>query len=343
MHAPAWCDRVSALSYLVTGGSGFLGAALVRRLVRNGARVRVLDNHWRGHPRRLAAVADDVEIFSGDVRDLDTVRRAVAGVDRVVHMSAINGTRYFYEQPELVIDVAIRGVLNVIDACRRHGVRELIVASSSEAYQSPPVVPTPEDVPLVVPDVLNPRYSYGGSKLASELIAFNYGRSGFDRVIVFRPHNVYGPDMGFEHVIPELSVRAAAAVAAAGLDGVVPFALKGNGQQTRAFVHVDDFTDGLMLLIEQGVHLNVYHVGNPEEQTIEGLARLIFKEFGRTPAFSYDPAPAGETSRRCPDITKLAALGFAPRISLTVGLPNVVAWYRANGDLDNRSAIGRSA
>jgi dTDP-glucose 4,6-dehydratase/UDP-glucose 4-epimerase len=329
---------VTARSYLVTGGSGFLGSALVRRLVDDGARVRVLDNHWRGHPRRLAAVAGRIELVTGDIRDAETTARAVEGVDCVAHLGAINGTRFFYEQPELVIDVAIRGTLNVIDACRRHGVRHLVVASSSEAYQSPDVVPTPENVPLVVPDVLNPRYSYGGSKLAAELIAFNYGRTGFDRVVVFRPHNVYGPDMGFEHVIPELSLRAAAAIAASAPRGPVRFPIKGDGRQTRAFIHIDDFTDGLVTAIDRGEHLNVYHIGNPEEVSIETLAQLIFRQFDREPNFDYEPAPAGETRRRCPDIGKLRALGFAPGITLAQGLPGVVAWYRANSDLAPASA-----
>jgi UDP-glucose 4-epimerase len=324
---------VTARSYLVTGGSGFLGSALVRRLVREGARVRVLDNHWRGHPRRLADLAGRIELVTGDIRDTEATAEAAAGVDCVVHLSAINGTRHFYEEPELVIDVAIRGTLNVIEACRRHGVRHLVVASSSEAYQSPDLIPTPENVPLVVPDILNPRYSYGGSKLAAELIAFNYGRTGFDRVVVFRPHNVYGPDMGFEHVIPEFTVRAAAAVAASAGRDRVPFPIKGDGRQTRAFIHVDDFTDGLFTVIERGRHLNVYHIGNPEEVTVETLAQMIFEQFARMPAFEHEPAPAGETRRRCPDIAKLRALGFAPAIPLAQGLPGVVGWYRANGDL----------
>jgi nucleoside-diphosphate-sugar epimerase len=324
---------MSPRRYLVTGGSGFLGAALVRRLVCDGARVRVLDNYWRGHPRRLVDVADRIEMVTGDIRDPDVAARACEGIDCVAHLSAINGTRYFYEEPELVIDVAIRGTLNVIDGCRRHGVTELVVASSSEAYQSPDVIPTPEDVPLVVPDVLNARYSYGGSKIAAELIAINYGRTGFDRVVVFRPHNVYGPDMGFEHVIPEITVRAAAAVDADGGANTIRFPIKGDGRQTRAFIHIDDFTDGLVRVIEKGQHLNVYHIGNPEEVTVAELARLIFKEFGREPAFVHEPAPAGETRRRCPDIGKLRALGFAPKLPLAEGLPAVVEWYRAHRDL----------
>src|SRR5262249_25660616 len=153
-------------------------------------------------------------------------------------------------------------------------------------------------------------------KLAAELIAFNYGRTGFDRVVVFRPHNVYGPDMGFEHVIPELTVRAAAAIAASSPQGPVPFPIKGDGRQTRAFIHVDDFTDGLRAVIDAGRHLNVYHIGNPDEVSVETLAHMIFHEFGRVPAFEHEPAPAGETRRRCPDIAKLRGLGFAPRIPL---------------------------
>ena len=123
-------------------------------------------------------------------------------------------------------------------------------------------------------------------------------------------------------------MRAAAAVDADHGTGAVRFAIKGDGRQTRAFIHVDDFTDGLVRVIEQGEHLNVYHIGNPEEVSVEELARLIFKKFGREPAFAREPAPAGETRRRCPDIGKLRALGFAPKIPLAEGLPGVVAWYR---------------
>jgi dTDP-glucose 4,6-dehydratase/UDP-glucose 4-epimerase len=322
-----------ARRYLVTGGTGFLGAALVQKLVRAGHEVRVLDNNWRGNPRRLASIAHLVDLQTGDIRDLSAVRRAVEGMDCVVHMSAINGTRYFYEEPELVVDVAIRGILTVIEACRDAGVSDLVVASSSEAYQSPAKIPTPEDVPLVVPDVKNPRYSYGGSKLASELIALNYGRTGFERVVVFRPHNVYGPDMGFEHVVPDFSLRAADADSATPKGEPLSFPLKGDGTQTRAFIHVDDFTSGLATVIKRGEHLNVYHIGNAEEVTIRHVAEMVAAQFGRELIFEIGPAPLGETQRRCPDIGKIRSLGWSPGISLAKGLPAVVTWYRDNLEL----------
>ena len=192
---------------LVTGGSGFIGSGLVKALVKAGGQVRVLDDNSRGRPRRLTEVENDIEFIGGDIRDADTVARAAKGMDEVHHLAFVNGTEFFYSQPDLVLDVGVRGMINVIDACRAQGVGKLILASSSEVYQTPPQIPTDETAPLSVPDVLNPRYSYGGGKLISELMAINFGRKYFERVLIFRPHNVYGPDMGWEHVVPQFALR----------------------------------------------------------------------------------------------------------------------------------------
>lgn len=326
--------------HLVTGGSGFIGAALVRRLLNDGHRVRVLDDNSRGHMGRLAGVTDSVEFIGGDIRDADAVRAAVRGTDAVLHLAAVNGTRHFYERPEVVLDVGVRGMLNVLDACRAEGVGDLVLASSSEAYQTPPVVPTPEDVPLVVPDVLNPRYSYGGSKLISELLAVNWGRTGFDRVAIFRPHNVYGPDMGWEHVVPEFVRRAVAAMALSPPRGPVAFPIQGDGTQTRAFVHIDDAVEGIVTVIDRGEHLGVYHVGNPEEVGVADLARRVVACFGREAEVIAGPPAPGGTARRCPDIGRLERLGYRPRVPLTEGLPGVVDWYaqRIAGDAPLRAA-----
>lgn len=325
------------MTALVTGGTGFLGAALVRRLVGLGRKVRVLDNNWRGNPRRLDGVLDKVEIVEADIRDAAAVTRAARGCTQVVHMASVNGTAYFYSQPELVLDVGIRGILAVVDACRTNGIGDLVVASSSEAYQTPPKVPTDETAPLVIPDPLNPRYSYGGQKLASELIALNYGRTGFARVAVFRPHNVYGADMGFEHVVPELALRADDAVKAQP-SGKVRFPIQGDGRQTRAFVHVDDFTTGLVTVIDKAPHLSITHIGNPEELTIADVARRIVGCFGREADLAFGASPAGQTQRRCPDIGKLRALGFEPKIPFAEGIAPVVDWYVKNRHLKPQEA-----
>jgi dTDP-glucose 4,6-dehydratase/UDP-glucose 4-epimerase len=320
---------MSTKTYLVTGGTGFLGSGIVRRLLAKGHAVRVLDDDSRGAPRRLADVAGSCETIKADVRDAAAVAKAARGVDGVYHLAYVNGTEFFYSMPELVLDVAVKGMSSVLDACRANGVRELILASSSEVYQTPPRVPTDESVPLVVPDPLNPRYSYSGGKIACELMALNHGRRNFDRVLIFRPHNVYGPDMGWEHVLPQFALRLAA-LHAAQPEGPIRFPIQGDGTATRSFNYIEDFLDGVMLLAERGEHLGIYHVGASEEVTIAAAAKLVAECFGREVELVPGLRPAGGTLRRCPDISKLAALGYAPKVPLREGLPRLVAWYRAN-------------
>ena len=317
---------------LVTGGSGFIGSALVKALLRDGHAVRVLDDNSRGAPRRLAGVAKDIEFIGGDVRDAAAVAGAVRGVDEVHHLAFVNGTEFFYSQPDLVLDVGVKGMINVIDACRAAGVGSLVLASSSEVYQTPPQVPTDERAPLVVPDPQNPRFSYGGGKIISELMAINYGRKHFDRVLIFRPHNVYGSDMGWEHVIPQFALRLKRA-AAEHKSGKVPFEIQGDGRQTRSFCHVDDLVRGVLVMRQKGEHLGIYHVGTTEEVAIAEVARRIAAHAGREIELRPTPAPEGGTARRCPDISKLAKLGYAPQVPLAKGLPPTVDWYWANESL----------
>jgi nucleoside-diphosphate-sugar epimerase len=320
-------------SYLVTGGSGFIGASLTRRLIADGHAVRVLDDNSRGALRRLDGVAGDYEFIQGDVRDADTVARACKGVDGVLHLAYVNGTEFFYSKPELVLEVGVKGMVNVLDGCLAAGVGELVLASSSEVYQVPSVVPTPEDVAMVVPDPMNPRYSYGGGKIISELMALNYGRRFFERVQIFRPHNVYGPDMSWEHVLPQFALRMKK-LAAGRPDGRIPFPIQGDGGETRAFVHIDDFVEGVAVMMRAGEHMQIYNVGTDEERTVADVAHLVAAAFGREIELVPGARQPGSTPRRCPDISKLKALGYVPRVPLAAGLPGLVAWYAANAPME---------
>jgi nucleoside-diphosphate-sugar epimerase len=317
---------VSARRILVTGGTGFIGSALVQALMRAGETVRVFDNNSRGAPRRLGEAAGEVELVQGDIRDAVAVEAAMRGIAEVHHLAYVNGTATFYSAPDLVLDVGVKGMVNVIDACRRQGVGRLVLASSSEVYQSPPQVPTGESAPLIVPDPLNPRFSYGAGKIISEMMAINYGRKFFERVLIFRPHNVYGLDMGFDHVIPQFSVRLKRAIAAHPR-GSVPFPIQGSGEETRSFCHVDDLVAGVMTMREKGEHLGIYHVGSTEEVTIADLARRMGRMAGREIGLKPSAAMRGSTPRRRPDISKLSALGYRPRVRLDDGLPPVLQWY----------------
>lgn len=314
----------------VTGGGGFIGAHLVRRLVGDGWSVSVIDTMVRGAASRFADVADRVRLHAVDVRDEEAVTEAIRGSEVVMHLAAINGTENFYKHPELVLDVGLRGALAVVNACRRAGVPDLVVASSAEVYQTPSIVPTPESVALMLPDSLNPRYSYGGSKIASELIAFNYAREHFRKVQAFRPHNVYGPDMGWKHVVPQFILRAAEA-----LDGgapSAPFPIQGDGRETRAFCYVTDAVEGILTMYERGGHREIYHIGNDEEVSIRELAARLGTILGGELLIRPSAAAAGGTPRRCPDISRMRALGYEPKVGLSEGLRRTVEWYLARRD-----------
>ncbi|MBD8907421.1 NAD-dependent epimerase/dehydratase family protein [Methylorubrum zatmanii] len=308
----------------VTGAGGFIGAHLTRALLAEGHEVVAIDNYIRGQASRLADAEGAIQRATLDVRDKDALKQVLAGVECVFHLAAINGTENFYTQPQLVLDVGVRGALAVSEACIEAGVPDLVVASSAEVYQTPRVVPTAEDIEMVIPDSLNPRYSYGGSKLISELIAFNYCRDKLRKVQVFRPHNVYGPDMGWKHVVPQLIEK----IVAAGDGGSIT--LQGDGSETRAFCYVSDVVDGIVRMWRAGKTMNVYHIGSMEEVAIRDLAQVTAEALGRRVSLVAGPAAAGATPRRCPDIGKMQGIGYAPAVSLREGIERTVAWYREN-------------
>jgi nucleoside-diphosphate-sugar epimerase len=318
-------SRLAGKRYLVTGGTGFIGAALVKGLLAAGAHVRAFDNNSRGSEEKLRRGAEQAELIVGDIRDGNAVENVVRGVDGVCHLAYINGTEFFYTKPEVVLEVAVKGMMNVIDACVKYGVPELMLASSSEVYHAPPSVPTDETAPLVVPDVLNPRYSYSGGKIISELLALNYGRKHFQRVLIIRPHNVYGPEMGWEHVIPQFALRMRKLPRNNGRP--IPFEIQGTGQETRSFIYIDDAIDGTLRVMEKGEHLGVYHIGSGDEITVEKLACKIGRYFGLDIVVVPGALRAGSPPRRCPDVSKLRQLGFEPRTSLREGLTATVRWY----------------
>ena len=320
------------MRYLVTGGAGFLGSALVRRLVADGHEVRVLDDLSRGRFERLRGV--DCEKISGDVRDPGLVTAAMHGCGSVVHMAYLQGTQTFYSEPRQVLDVAVRGMLNVLSACEATGCGELLLVSSSEAYQVASVVPTPENVPLTVPDVLNPRYSYGGGKITSEIMSLAWARTGvLDRLVIARPHNIYGPDMGREHVIPEFCIRMNRLVREFP-SGVIPFPIQGTGEETRSFCYVDDCVDQFVMLLKYAADpVGVFHVGSMDERTISDVAAGVAECYGREVKVVPGSLPKGSPPRRLPDTSKISALtrGYRPMVPFGEGLRRTVDWYQVNG------------
>ncbi len=336
-------EKVTPVRALVTGAGGFIGAALTRRLVEGGHQVVAVENGLRGTPKRIADLASRMKLVDGDVRDPATASTATAGCEVVFHLAAVNGTENFYQRPDVVLDVAVRGSLATMDAAIEHKatVKRYVNFSSSEIYNEPTHVPTGEDERAMIPDVRNPRFSYGGGKLISELLSFHYLQRRGVAALVIRPHNVYGPDMGDEHVIPQFVKKIGEAAKAQGVALGQPLAagaeasakevrvqIQGDGTETRSFCHVDDFVDGLLIATDRGGDGEIFHIGTEEEISVRELLAMVGRNLGVRVVFETGPRTAGSTPRRCPSIKKLGALGFAPKIGLEAGLRGTVAWYR---------------
>ena len=299
---------------LVTGGTGFIGSHITRFLVKEGYSVKVLDDNTRGKNSRIGDVISEIELIEGDVSDVSLTESACKNVDTVIHLAFINGTSNFYNHPDKVLNVAIKGILSIASAISKWNIKDLILASSSEVYQFPDIFPTPENVKMVVPDLVNPRYSYGLGKIIQEYYSYHAMRE-LNNLTIFRPHNIYGSDMGNLHVIPQLFDKAIRAKEIGE-----EFIVEGTGEQTRSFCHINDFIQGFALILRASKGKQVFNIGSSEEVTISDLAARIAKICDVNSNVLKSEMPAGGTSRRVPDISKLEALGYKPTVSLDGGL-----------------------
>lgn len=318
------------MKYLVTGGLGFIGSNLVKRLVSCGEEVKVFDNFFRGSTNRLGEVQDQVKVINGDIRDYESVQKAFKDVDVVYHLAAINGTRYFYEIPDQVLEINVKGLINSLDAAVECGVTRFIFSSSSEVYHHPLTIPTKEDEPVKIPDLFNPRFSYSGSKVIGELFCIHYGSRRNLSTTIVRYHNIYGPDMGREHVIPEFFIKLKES-SNNFQKNRASLKIEGSGDETRSFCYIDDAIDATILIEKKGEPNEIYHIGNmSEESTIKKLAQIIAEAVALEVEIIPGDLKKGGTLRRCPDIAKIAKVGFSPRVNLREGIRRTIEWYKSN-------------
>jgi UDP-glucose 4-epimerase/UDP-glucuronate decarboxylase len=241
-------------------------------------------------------------------------------------LAAVVGVRNVETDPARVVRVNTLALLHLLDWLPGRG-EVLFFASTSEAYAGGVAaghvpVPTPEAVPVGVPDVAAPRFAYAASKILGEAAVLHTARARGLRAVIGRFHNVYGPRMGADHVIPELSLRA--------LRREDPFRVFGP-EQRRAFCHVADAVEAMTrLMATEAAWGQVVNIGNDSEETPIGeLAALILRVAGFAPTVQARPAPPGSVARRCPDLGRLRALtGFAPKVALEAGVAETFAWYR---------------
>ncbi len=246
---------------LVTGGAGFIGSHLVRRLLELGNSVRVLDNLSTGRKQNLTRLAGDLQLVIGDIRDLQSTRKAVEGIDVVVHLAALIDVNESIEQPLLYHDVNSTGTLNLLESSRGK-VAKFILASTAAVYGNPVRLPISEDHPL------SPVSPYAASKLSAENYCLAYHNSYDLKATVLRLFNVYGPGQnsrGYSGVVTRFIDR---------IRRNLPPEIFGDGKQTRDFIFVDDAVRSIIRAIECDIP-GIYNVATGHSVSIRHLADLL--------------------------------------------------------------------
>jgi UDP-glucose 4-epimerase len=302
------------IDVLVTGGAGFVGANLVRRLEAAGRSVRVLDALVTGRREYLGDTA--AELIIGDIRDADAVADALTGVRSVVHLAAAGSVVDSVADPFPNFESNVRGTVSVLDAARRAGVERLVFSSTGGALIGDAEPPVSEES---VPRPLSP---YGASKAAAEAYCHAYARSYGLRTVALRFANVYGPFSGHKKGAVTAFFRA--------IHDGRPLTVFGDGSASRDFMYVDDICAALELALGADVPGGtVMHVATGVETTVRELAALCAEVAGSPDhPIEHQPARPGEVDRNFARYGLAAKLmGFAPTVDLRAGLERTWQWY----------------
>jgi NAD dependent epimerase/dehydratase len=316
-------STVGEKKVLVTGADGFIGSHLVEALVEQGADVRAFVfynafNSWGWLDTLPAAVLDQIEVVSGDVRDPNGVRSAVRGVDAVFHLAALIAIPFSYHSPDSYVDTNVKGTLNVLQAARDYGTTRVVVTSTSEVYGTAQYVPIDESHPL------QGQSPYSATKIAADRLSESFYRSFGTPVIIARPFNTYGPRQSARAVIPTIISQLAAGRTEIHLGALQP---------TRDFNYVTDITRGFIALAEcdqaigeeiniaTGVETSIGDVARVLVEAINPGARIVSDDERRRPEKS-------EVYRLLGDSTKIRSMTkWNPEVDLETGLKQTTEWF----------------
>ena len=321
---------MSKKNVLILGGGGFIGANVAKQLLESGNySLTIVDNFSRGQGRLATIQAqyskDVLTVVSADLTDYQHYEKLNGYFDFVYVLAALVGVDKVNAVPHEVIRVNSLIVLNCLEWLRHGNAARVVFASTRETYAGTVEafgvsVPTDEKVPLTIQDVSHPRFSYAVTKMLGESGFIAYGSKCDFESVVIRYHNVYGPEMGFRHVIPHLVERFSS--------GEEPFKIYGH-DQTRAFNYIDDAVRGTIAAVEHGRPGEIYHIGDCDEISIDALTRYVGSLFNYQGPYENAATFPGSVSRRCPDILKaVEELDYKPRVHWQEGIALTVDWYR---------------
>jgi UDP-glucose 4-epimerase len=303
---------------LVTGGAGFVGATLVRRLVASGYRVRVIDNLTTGDAAHLAGV--DAELVTGDIRDAAALDVALAGMDSIIHLAAAGSVIGSVQDPAMNFDVNVNGTFQVLDAARRAGIARTVQASTGGALIGDATPPVNEQS---LPKPISP---YGASKLAGEGYAHAFAKTYGIRTVAIRFGNVYGPWCARKRGVLNVFFES--------IHGGRPMVIYGDGTSSRDYVHVEDISSALQLALEAD-NLpggSVLHAASGVETSITELASLCRSAAGVPDhPIEFKPARPGEVGRNFASYDLAhELLGYSPSVKREDGIPRLWEWFQAH-------------
>ncbi len=312
---------------LITGGAGFIGFHLARKLIDRGDRVVIADNFSRASlDTHLSSLARHPHCILKSV-DLTQQAPLPADADTVVHLAAIVGVQNVMAQPMEVLSTNVTALKEVLaQASQFENLQNFIFASTSEVYAGSVAtecaqIPTPEDTQLTITDPGDPRATYMLSKIYGEAMCLSSGLP----VTVVRPHNIYGPRMGLAHVIPELLRQAWFADSGSSL-------YVASVEHSRTFCFIADAVNYLIAILDRPGTGNIYNLGRQEPEVLIGdLAQQIIEITGKRLTVEALPATHGSPARRAPDMRSLIQLtGIQPVCDLRSGIQHTLDWYRKN-------------
>ena len=305
--------------YLVTGGAGFIGSHLVEELVKQGQRVRVIDNLSTGKRENIEPFLEKIEFIEGDIRDLGLVRKAMDGVDYVLHQAAVPSVPRSVKDPLTTNAANVDGTLNILIAARDADVKRVVYASSSSVYGDTPTLPKQEGMKS------QPRSPYAVSKLAGELYCQAFYHVYGLEAVALRYFNVFGPrqdpESQYAAVVPKFITAL--------LRGDPPM-IFGDGKQSRDFTYVDNVVAANLLAAKaSGVAGEVFNIACGERITINELARMLTEIIGVNIEPEYTPPRPGDVLHSLADISKAQKLlGYKIKVDFERGLQKTVEWYR---------------
>ena len=308
---------------LVTGGAGFIGSHLVRRLLETGRSVRVVDNLATGFRHNLDEVVPDIDFIEADVSDPYVCSEAVAGVDTVFHVAALPSVPRSMADPIGTHNANVNATLNLLEASRRASVRRFVYSSSSSAYGDTPVLPKVESMePL-------PRSPYAAAKLSGEMYALAYARAGLVEAVALRYFNVFGPRQDpngpYAAVVP-LIFRA--------ILTETPMTIFGDGRQTRDFTYVDNVVDANVLAATgpgDKVSGHVVNVGTGNRISLLDLVALAEDITERRVEVRHLRERAGDVRDSQAGLDRARdVLNYQPHVSIRDGMARLWSWYAAN-------------